>query len=253
MVSEEEHHHINEEICQIRSQLTVEEIQEMNEARRQRRTQLPEDENQEMNEDRHQRRAQLPEDEIQEMNEEKRQRRAQLPEEEHQHLIEERRQRRANLPEDERLRLHQQEQEGLRNRNERSGDVPVRFAPQNKRELIFKYYGTRGFPNRMDTKFSACVSWLFSMGNTYHMDASILDKMKYYDLKTFYPDALIRTTLCTFVPIAMHYCSRVKHQVCAVAMDVFTYHLCPSIPKQHGISTFKMALMGPSSVIISGQ
>jgi hypothetical protein len=27
------------------------------------------------------------------------------------------------------------------------------------------------------------------MGNTYNMDASILDNMKYYDLETFYPDA----------------------------------------------------------------
>jgi hypothetical protein len=108
--------------------------------------------------------------------------------------------------------------------------------------------------NRMDTKFSACVSGLFSKGNTDHIDASILDKMKYYDLGTFYPDAHHMdhpVNIC--VPIAMHYCSRVKNQVCAVAMEVFTYHLCPSILKQHGISTFKMALMGPSSVISLGQ
>jgi hypothetical protein len=73
--------------------------------------------------------------------------------------------------------------------NERSGNIPVRFVPQNNRELIFNYYGTHGFPNRMDTKFSACVSRLFSMGNTDHMDASILDTMKYYYLGTFYHDA----------------------------------------------------------------
>jgi hypothetical protein len=87
------------------------------------------------------------------------------------------------------LLLSHQEEEGLNNRNEISGNVTVIFVPQNNRELRFNYYGTRGFPNRMDTKFSACVSGLFSMGNTDHMDASILNNMKYYDLGIFYTDA----------------------------------------------------------------
>jgi hypothetical protein len=112
-----------------------------------------------------------------------------LAEDEIKEINEEMHQRIAQLPEDERLLIHQQEQERLNNRNERSGNVPVRFVPQNNRELRFNYYGTRGFPNRMDTKFSECVSGLFSMRNTDHMDASILDKMKYYDLGTFYRDA----------------------------------------------------------------
>jgi hypothetical protein len=81
---------------------------------------------------------------------------------------------RAHFPEDERLLIRQQEQEIINNRNERSGNVPVIFVPQNNTELRFNYYGTRGFPNRTDTKFSACVPGLLSMGNTYHIDASIL-------------------------------------------------------------------------------
>jgi hypothetical protein len=78
-----------------------------------------------------------------------------------------------------------QEQVRLNNRNERSGNVPVRFLPQNNIELIFNYYGTHGFPNRMDTEFSACVSGLFSMGNTDHMDASILDNLSIMILEFF--------------------------------------------------------------------
>jgi hypothetical protein len=86
------------------------------------------------------------------------------------------------------------------------------------------------------------------------MDAYILDKMKYYDLGTFYPDAHhmdLPMNMCTYCNALL--LKGVQHQCCAVAMDVLTYHLCLSILKQHGISTFKMALMGPSSVIISGQ
>jgi hypothetical protein len=44
-------------------------------------------------------------------------------------------------------------------------------------------------PSRMDTNFSACVSGLLSMVKTYHMDASILDKMKYFDFGTLFPNA----------------------------------------------------------------
>jgi hypothetical protein len=289
MVTEDKIQEMNEKRCQRRAQLPEDEIQEMNEQRRQRRAQLcveeieemnekscqrraencqeineerkqrramaTEDEIQHINDERRQRRAQLSEDENQHINDERRQRRAQLPEDEIQEMNDERSQKRAQLPEDEILLRRQQEQERLNNRNERSGNVPVRFVPQNNRELRFSYYGTHGFPNRMDNKFSACVSGLFPMGKTDHiiMDAFILDKMKCYDLGTFYPDAHHMDHPVNMCPYCNAYCSRVKNQVCAVAMDVFTYHLCPSILKQHGISTFKIVLMGPSSVIISGQ
>jgi hypothetical protein len=169
--------------------VTGDEIQHINDERRQRRAQLSKDVNQHINDEKRQIRSQLPEYEIQKMNEQSRHRRAQLPEDEILEMNEERRQRRSQLPEDDILLIRQQEQERLNNRNERSGGVPVRFVPQNNRELRFSYYGTRGFSNRMDTKFSACVSGILSTGNTDHMDASILDKMKYYDLGKIYPDA----------------------------------------------------------------
>jgi hypothetical protein len=92
-----------------------------------------------MNDERHQRRTKLTEDEIQEMNEERRQRGAQLPEDEIQEMNEERCHRRSKLSEDERFIIRQQEQEGLNNRNKRSGNVPVRFVPQNNIELRFNY------------------------------------------------------------------------------------------------------------------
>jgi hypothetical protein len=40
---------------------------------------------------------------------------------------------------------------------------------------------------------------------------------------------IIWAILRTCVPVEMYYCSRLKHQVCDVALDVFTYHLCQSI------------------------